>query len=320
MKKVAIGIDIGGTNTAFGVVDAAGNSFGQGRISTAGYPNIDDFQYDLALAISELIQDEEVEPVGIGIGAPNADFYRGTIVDAPNLPWKGTVPFVEKFQRFFPSLPIRITNDANAAALGEMIYGGAQGMKNFIVVTLGTGLGSGFVTGGELLLGHSGFAGELGHVTVDPAGRMCGCGHRGCLETCVSATGIKRTLFQLLADRTEPSEFRDISYHELTAELIFRAAEKGDPLALEAFAYTGEQLGRALANAVLITDPEAIFLFGGLARAGKFIFEPTQKYLEANLLPAFRGKIKLLPSGVPEGNAAILGAAALIWHRDGSGN
>ena len=317
MKKLAIGIDIGGTNTAFGIVDAEGKVYGEGRISTARYPDIDRFQDDLFLGIQNLLraQGDKFEVAGVGIGAPNANYYDGTIEDAPNLPWKGVVPFVEKFRRFFPSLPVRITNDANAAALGEMIYGSAKGMKDFIVITLGTGLGSGFVANGELLLGRSGLAGELGHITINRTGRVCGCGRKGCLETYVSATGIKRTVFKLLADHMGPSEFRDIPYNGLTAEMITRAALNGDPLAIEAYEYTGEQLGRALANAVLITGPEAIFLFGGLAKAGKYIFEPTRRHMEANMLPHFRNKVELLPSGVPEGNAAVLGAAALIWSK-----
>lgn len=319
MQKIVIGIDIGGTNTAFGLVCEEGRIYGQGRLSTRDFPDIEQYQDELFMAIQQLIRQvgSECEIVGVGIGAPNANYYHGTIEDAPNLPWKGIVPFVEKFRRFFPTLPIAITNDANAAALGEKMYGAARGMDNFIVVTLGTGLGSGFVVNGELLLGHNGFAGELGHVIINHTGRVCGCGRKGCLETYVSATGIKRTVFKLLADHMEASEFRDISYNDLTAAMITNAALNGDPLAIEAYEYTGEQLGRALANAVLITEPEAIFLFGGLAKAGDYIFEPTKRYMEQYMLSHFRNKVKLLPSGIEEGNAAILGAAALIWNRHG---
>jgi len=315
MKRLVIGIDIGGTNTAFGLVDETGKIHGEGRISTQQHPDVDRFQDELFLALQDLMR--RIEPgfeiIGVGIGAPNANYYKGTIEDAANLPWKNVVPFVEKFRRFFPALPIVMTNDANAAALGEKVYGAAKGMKNFIVITLGTGLGSGFVVNGELLLGQYGFAGELGHVIINHTGRECGCGRKGCLETYTSATGIKRTVFKLLADHMGPSAFRDVAYQDLTAEMITHAALNGDPLAIEAYEYTGEQLGRALANAVLITEPEAIFLFGGLAKAGKYIFEPTKKYMEMYMMSQFRNKVALLPSGIDEGNAAILGAAALIW-------
>jgi len=319
MRKIAIGIDIGGTNTAFGLVCREGKVYGEGRLSTQQYPDIDQYQDELFMAIQQLIRQSECEGeiIGVGIGAPNANYYKGTIEDAPNLPWKGVVPFVEKLKRFYPTIPIAITNDANAAALGEKMYGAAKDMDNFIVITLGTGLGSGFVVNGELLLGHNGFAGELGHVIINHTGRVCGCGRKGCLETYASATGIKRTVFKLLADHMEGSEFRGISYNDLTAAMITNAALNGDPLAIEAYEYTGEQLGRALANAVLITEPEAIFLFGGLAKAGDYIFEPTKRYMEQYMLSHFRNKVKLLPSGIEEGNAAILGAAALIWTKEG---
>lgn len=317
MEKLVVGIDIGGTNTAYGLVGESGKIYAEGRLSTQKYPDIEQFQDELFMGIRDLVRkmECECEIIGVGIGAPNANYYKGTIEAAANLPWKGTVDFVEKFKRFFPSLPVVMTNDAKAAALGEMTYGAAKGMKNFIFVTLGTGLGSGFVVNGELLLGHTSFAGELGHVIINHTGRVCGCGRKGCLETYVSATGIKRTIFKLLADHTGPSEFRGIAYNDLTAEMITNATLNGDPLAVEAYEYTGEQLGRALANAVLITEPEAIFLFGGLAKAGKYIFEPTQKYMEMYMLKHFQNKIKLLPSGIPEGNAAILGAASLIWNQ-----
>lgn len=315
MKKLAIGIDIGGTNSAFGLVDSEGQMFGESVISTRQYPDVDQFIEELYIGIQSLIKNsaEEFELVGIGVGAPNANIYSGTIENAANLQWKGVIPIADKLKRFFPSIPIIITNDANAAAVGEMVYGGARGMKDFIVVTLGTGLGSGFVANGELVYGHDGFAGELGHVIVNRTGRMCGCGRKGCLETYVSATGIKRTVFKLIADHLEDSEFRSMSYDQLTAEMITRAALNGDPLAIEAFDYTGMLLGQALADAVTITSPEAIFLFGGLAKAGKYLFEPTKKYMEMHMLSNFRNKVKLLPSGIDGKNAAILGASALVW-------
>lgn len=315
MKKVAVGIDIGGTNTVYGLVDQKGNLLGEGTLSTQEYPDIDQYIEKLYNSIQELAKQtpEEVEIVGVGIGAPNGNYYTGTIEFAPNLVWKGVLHIVEKMKRFFPTIPVIITNDANAAAVGEMVYGGAKGMKDFVVVTLGTGLGSGFFANGQLMYGHDGFAGELGHIVVNKSGRTCGCGRKGCLETYASATGIKRTIYKLLADHLEPSEFRDVTYNKLTAEMITKAALNGDPIAIEAYEYTGKVLGRALADVVTITSPEAIFLFGGLAKAGKYIFEPTKRYMEDKLMPIFRNKVKLLPSGIDGKNAAVLGASALIW-------
>ena len=315
MKKLAIGIDIGGTNTVFGLVDNEGNMYGEASISTKKYLDVEQYIEELYIGIQSLIKhlDFECELVGVGIGGPNANYYRGTIENAANLQWKGIIPIVEMMKRYFTNVPVIVTNDANAAAIGEMVYGGAKGMKNFIVVTLGTGLGSGFVANGELIYGNDGFAGELGHVIVNRTGRVCGCGRKGCLETYVSATGIKRTVFKLLADHLENSEFRSISYNDLTAEMITKAALNGDPLAIEAYEYTGMLLGQALADAVTITSPEAIFLFGGLAKAGKYLFEPTKKYMEMHMLSNFRNQVKLLPSGIDGKNAAILGASALVW-------
>ncbi|MFI3322834.1 MAG: ROK family protein [Rikenellaceae bacterium] len=319
MKKLVVGVDIGGTNTVFGIVDREGKMYGEGVISTRKFPDFDVYIEELYISINELIKSigDEYEIIGIGVGAPNANYYEGTIENAANLVWKGVVPFTEKLKRYFTNIPVIITNDANAAAIGEMVYGGAKGMKNFIVVTLGTGLGSGFVANGELIYGHDSFAGELGHVTVNrtPSGRVCGCGRKGCLETYVSATGIKRTAFKLIADNICDSEFRNISYNDLTAEMITRAALNEDPLAIEAYEYTGMVLGQALADAVTITSPEAIFLFGGLAKAGKYIFEPTRKYMEMHMFANFRNKVKILPSGIDDKNAAVLGAAALIWQK-----
>ena len=216
----------------------------------------------------------------------------------------------------FGGVKTLVTNDANAATIGEMVYGNAKGMRDFAMVTLGTGLGSGFVSNGEMIYGHDGFAGELGHVIVERNGRECGCGRRGCLETYVSATGIKRTAFELMARMTAPSKLRDIAYNDFDASMISAAAEQGDPIALECFRVTGEMLGRALADVVTVTSPEAIFLFGGLSKAGKLIFEPTQWYMEENMLFVFKNKVKLLPSGIQNKNAAILGASALIWQSE----
>ena len=263
--------------------------------------------------------------MGIGIGAPNANYHTGVIEHPANL-WKFPVgetnpdesrrmfPLVDDIKKAFPGVECRMTNDANAATIGEMIYGNAKGMKDFIMITLGTGLGSGFVANGEMIYGHDGFAGEFGHVIAVRGGRQCGCGRRGCLETYVSATGIKRTVFELMATMTEPSELRDIPFANFDAAMVSTAASHGDPIALEAFRITGELLGYALADAVTITSPEAIFLFGGLAKSGKYIFEPTQWYMEENMMSVFKNKVKLLPSGIQSQNAAILGASALIWH------
>lgn len=317
MKQLTVGIDIGGTNSVYGLVDREGLIHGEGVISTRKYPDFDQYLEELYLGVQNLLKqlDFEYELLGIGIGAPNGNNYNGTIEYAANLVWVGVVPFVEKFKKYYPSLPIIITNDANAAAIGEMVYGAARGMKDFIVITLGTGLGSGFVSNGQLVYGHDSFAGELGHVIVQRSGRQCGCGRKGCLETYVSATGIKRTAFKLLADHLEDSEFRNITYNDLTAEMITKAALNGDPLAIEAYEYTGMMLGQALADAVTITSPEAIILFGGLAKAGKYIFEPTKRTMEANILRNFQNKVKILPSGIDGRNAAVLGASALVWQQ-----
>ncbi len=314
MKEVVIGIDIGGTYTKYGIVDRNGVALAESYTSTDQFNDINSYLDNLQAEIENTMTDisEEIDIKGIGIGAPNGNYYHGTIEQAPNLKWKGIVPFVELFKKYY-NLPMVLTNDANAAALGEMIYGGAKEMKNFVVITLGTGLGSGLVVNGELVYGHDGFAGELGHVTIIPGGRMCSTGRRGSLETYVSASGIKRTVFALLADSIEDSEFRDITFNQLTSAMISDAAKRGDKIALEAFDYTAKILGRALSDTVEHLSPEAIFLFGGLAKAGDLIFEPTKKYLEENLLPIFRNKVKLIPSQIHEANAAVLGASALAW-------
>lgn len=315
MKEVVVGIDIGGTFTKFGIVDNNGVCLKDNFTSTDKFNDFDVYLEHLYNEINKLTGslDSELNIKGVGIGAPNGNYYKGTIEYAPNLNWKGIVPFVEKFQKYFPGIPVVLTNDANAAAIGEMIYGGAKGMKDFIVITLGTGLGSGIVVNGNLVYGHDGFAGELGHLSVKPNGRKCGCGKSGCLETYVSATGIKRTVFKLLAERLEKSELRDISFNDLTSKMIFEAANKGDKIALEAFEITGRILGVKLADAVACTSPEAIFMFGGLAKADKLIFEPTHKSMEENMFPIFRGKVKLLSSQLQDTNAAVLGASALAW-------
>ncbi len=314
MKKIVVGIDIGGTLTKVGLVDREGELYHHLDFPTADYDAFDHYLKALSNHIESLRSKMtfDYELVGIGIGAPNANFYRGTIEYAANLKWKGILPVIEKFKAYY-ELPIHITNDANAAAIGEMIYGNAKGLKDFIVITLGTGLGSGIVSNHQLIYGHDAQAGELGHVMINEGGRMCGTGRRGCLEAYVSSTGIKRTVFYLLADSLEKSVLRDYSFNDLHGEVITKAAEAGDPIAVEAFRMTGEILGKHLANFVAFSHPEKIFLLGGLAKSGNWIFEPTQKYLEQYLLPFYKGKVKLKASGMMDKNAAILGAAALVW-------
>jgi len=315
MKKVAVGIDIGGTNTGFGLVTREGSVIAESTMNTQGYTEAASFLKALADNVLSLVKSvtKPVEVVGIGLGAPNGNYYNGTIEYAPNLRWKGVIKVVEILRRHFDYRIIVLTNDANAAAIGEMVYGGAKGMNDFIMITLGTGLGSGVVVNGALVYGHDGFAGEIGHVVVDRGGRICGCGRRGCLETYVSAPGIKRTVFELMADSRDDSMLRKLSYEEMDSKIIYEAARKGDKIALEAFDITCEILGKTLADSVAHTSPEAIFLFGGLANAREFIFEKTKKYMEENMLKVFRNKVKILPSQLNGAHAAILGASALVW-------
>ncbi len=315
-KQLAVGIDIGGTNTVFGIADRAGNILHEGTIKTTQYNGVEDFVSALfeKIQISAKETGDGYELTGFGIGAPMGNINKGTIENAAGLPWKGVVPLAEIFNRY-TELPVIVTNDANAAAAGEMIYGGAKGMKNFVVITLGTGLGSGFVIDGKLVYGHDGFAGEIGHTAIrpGPSNRECGCGRKGCLETYVSATGLKRSLLKIMADSNEPSELRKISFEELDAEIIYEAARRGDYLANKAFTYTGRMLGFKLADVVAHTNPEAIFLFGGLALARDLIFEPAKESMEENLLSIYKGKVKLLPSLLSMQNAAVLGASSLVW-------
>lgn len=320
MKKVAIGVDIGGTNTAIGVVDKEGNVMVKTSISTPSHGDIDKYINDLAEAIKEQINsvrllNEEIEILGIGIGAPNGNYYKGTIEHAPNLSFKGIVPFVQLLKEKFPSLEnIALTNDANAAAIGEMIYGGAKGMKNFVMYTLGTGVGSGLVVDGNLVYGADGFAGECGHTMLVPNGRLCGCGAKGHLEAYCSAPGMKRTAFEIIArDNAIGSLLAKFSYEDLESKDIFDAAEKGDKVALEVFKKTGEWLGQGLADTVHHLSPEAIFLFGGPTAAGDYIFKPAKESMEKHLLPIFKNKIPIYPSKLKLGDAAIVGASALVW-------
>lgn len=320
VKRLAVGIDIGGTNTVIGLVDRDGNIHAEDKIKTAQFPEAGNYVkalYEKITATRSKINVKN-ELVGFGICAPMGNINKGTIENPANLPWKGIIPLGDLFRKY-TDLPVVVTNDANAAAVGEMVYGGAKGMKNFIVITLGTGLGSGFVVDGRLVYGHDGFAGELGHVsvTIGSSNRQCGCGKKGCLETYVSATGLKRTLTKVMADSLEPSELRKLKFEELDAEMIHEAALKGDPLACKAFEFTGKVLGYKLADAVAHTNPEAIFLFGGLAMAKELIFKPTREFMEENLLHIYRGKVKLLPSELNARNAAVLGAGSLIWSLKG---
>lgn len=317
-KKVAIGVDIGGTLTKVGIVDREGNLYAHTDFSTTMHRAFGDYLDELKKQIEGLRSQVNFkhEMVGIGVGAPNANYYRGTIEYAANLIWKGIVPFTDEFKLRY-DLPMYITNDAKAAAIGEMIYGNASNMRDFMVITLGTGLGSGIVSNGQLIYGYDSQAGELGHTKIVDGGRMTGLGRRGGLEAYVSSTGIKRTVFFLLSDMMDNSVLRDYSYHELHGEIITRAAEDGDPIARAAFEMTGRILGEQLANFTTFSHPEAFFLLGGLAKAGKWIFEPTKRHMEENLLPFYKGKVKLLPSGMMDKNAAVLGAAALVWsHSD----
>ncbi|MGD0278676.1 MAG: ROK family protein [Smithella sp.] len=315
MINAVVGIDIGGTSTKIGIVDEHGKCLNINSINTRQYVDFDDFLKCLHGIIQDIIKSyQDVNIQGVGVGAPNGNHFRGTIEYAPNLNWKGIVPLVKKFKKYFPDMPVVLTNDAKAAALGEMLYGGAKKMKNFVAITLGTGLGSGFVVDGQLIYGHNGWAGELGHVNVKKNGRLCRCGNRGCLETYVSATGIKRTFFNLLRKRSLKSDLWNVSFNELTSKMIYEEAKKGDAIALEAFAITGEVLGMKLSDIVAITNPEAIFVLGGLAQAGNLILQPTRKSLEKNLFPIFRGKVRILPSNLKRENAAVLGASALVWN------
>ncbi|NWF89894.1 MAG: ROK family protein [Ignavibacteriaceae bacterium] len=311
---VTLGIDVGGTNTAFGFVDVNGKCIAESTIPTKANNSAVDLFARLKPEVDKLFSSlsNSYTLKGIGVGAPNANYYRGTVENPPNLKW-GNVNIVEILKQYF-DVPAAITNDANASAIGEMLFGAARGMKNFIVITLGTGLGSGVVVDGKLVYGSDGFAGEIGHTTFDPNGRQCGCGKKGCLETYASATGIKRTVLELLALKNDESSLRESCFNELDSKKIYDAALAGDKIAWEAFQFTGKVLGLKLADAIAVTSPEAIILFGGLALAGNLIIEPTKKSMEENLFHVFRNKVKILQSGLPEGNSAVLGASALIWN------
>ena len=315
MDSFVVGVDIGGTGTKFGIVDNVGNVLFASEISTKKHKEVYSFIDELHQELSVLI--EKVGGVGrikgIGVGAPNGNVYTGTIEYAPNLPWKGIIPLAKMLQDKF-KIPVRLTNDANAAAVGEMMYGAAQGMKDFIMITLGTGVGSGIVANGQLIYGHDGFAGELGHTIIIPDGRLhAGTGKRGSLESYASATGVTESALEILNQTDRPSLLRDIPREELNSKFVFEAATKGDEVAKEVFEFTGKILGMALANFVMFSSPEAIILFGGLTKAGDLILKPTREHLEANVIEIFQNKVKILVSHLKESDAAILGASALMW-------
>lgn len=314
-KPYVVGIDIGGTNTVFGIVDARGNVLASGSIKTQKYAAIGDYVNDLYNELTRLLEQENVadQIAGIGVGAPNANYFTGNIEAAANLPWKGVIPFAQMLRDKF-GIPVSITNDANAAAIGEMTYGAARGIKDFIMITLGTGVGSGIVINGQPVYGHDGNAGELGHVIVRRNnGRLCGCGRTGCLEAYASATGVARTAREFLELRNDSSVLRQIPIQDITSKDVYDAATSGDKLAQEIFEYTGTILGETFADFVAFSSPKAIILFGGLSKSGELIMRPIREALEKNLLTIYKGKVQVLLSELKESDAAVLGASALGW-------
>lgn len=314
-KPYVMGIDIGGTNTVFGIVDARGTVLGSGSIKTQKQPTFDAYVDDLYENASILIKnlDAEGKIHGIGIGAPNGNYYTGMIENHVNLPWPAPIPLAQKIAEKF-GLPTAVTNDANAAAIGEMTYGVARGMKDFIMITLGTGVGSGIVVNGQMVYGSDGLAGELGHVTARRNGRACGCGHHGCLETYASATGVATTAREFLeARKDEPSMLRNMPIEEITSKDVYDAAIAGDKLAKDVFDYTGKILGESLADFAAFSSPEAFVIFGGLTKSGELLMKPLRESFEANVMPMYKGKIKILLSDLKESDAAVLGASALGW-------
>lgn len=314
-KPYVIGMDLGGTNSVCGIVDARGNILCTDSVKTQQYPNIEDYIQAVCNILLPMIEKvggiEKIK--GFGIGAPNGNYYNGTIEHAPNLPWKGIVPMANMFKTKL-GIPVALTNDANAAAIGEMTYGAARGMKNFIVITLGTGVGSGIVINGQLVYGCDGFAGELGHVIMRREdGRLCGCGRKGCLETYCSATGVARTAREILTKDSTPSLLRDLNPEEITSKDVYDAAVKGDAIALKIFDFTGKILGEALADFAAFSSPEAFIFFGGLTKSGKYIMDPIKDSYNENVMPIFKGKAKMLVSELKDSDAAVLGASALGW-------
>jgi len=319
LKPYVIGLDLGGTNSVFGIVDTRGDIKATTAIKTGGFADAASYVKACVEALQVII--EQVGGIdkikAMGIGAPNANYYKGTIEFAPNLPWahNGVVPLAEMFSKALGGLPVAMTNDANAAALGEMVYGVARGMKNFIVITLGTGVGSGIVVNGQLLYGHDGFAGELGHVTMvrGAEGRSCGCGRTGCLEAYCSATGVARTAREMLTTTTCPSLLRELKPEDITSLDVSIAAGKGDELANEIYEITGHMLGEACADFAAFSSPEAFIFFGGMVKAGELIMKPIREAYEHHVMPIFRGKAQFLVSGLDGASAAVLGASAIGW-------
>ena len=315
VKPYVIGIDMGGTNTAFGIVDARGTVIASNSIKTRKHSKIEDYIDELYTEISRLIEanDAQDKIQGIGIGAPNANYFTGVIEDGVNLPWPTPIPLAELVSNKF-GIPTRITNDANAAAIGEMTYGVARGLKDFIMITLGTGVGSGIVINGQMVYGHDGFAGELGHVVMKRNnGRTCGCGRTGCLEAYCSATGVARTAREFLEIRTDESSLRELPIEDITSKDVFDAANAGDQLAKDVFEYTGKILGEAFCDFTVFSSPQAIVLFGGLAKSGELLMKPLRNAMEKNMMGIFKGKVKVLLSELKEADAAVLGASALGW-------
>ncbi len=315
-EQLVIGIDIGGQTTKCGVVDARGDVLSQTVVRSDSHTDVKPYIDELAVALKKLIADADAEGSvrGIGVGAPNANYYTGEIENAVNLTWgvQGHIPFAKMLSEAMDGLPVALTNDANAAAMGEMTYGAAKGMKNFIMITLGTGVGSGIIIDGKMVYGHDGFAGELGHTCmVRHNGRQCNCGKTGCLEAYCSAIGVARTAREWLDMSDEPSELRSLD--KISSKDVFDAAKNGDKLALKIFDYTGTLLGQAFADFIQFSSPEAIVLFGGLARAKEFLTDPIQKAMNANVLPLWKNKVRLVYSQLKESDAAILGASALAW-------
>ncbi len=315
-KPYAIGIDVGGTNTVAGIVDKRGQIVNSGRIKTSTHANVEDYLDELSELLKKLIieSDAQGKIKGIGVGAPNGNYFSGSIEFAPNLRWQGVIPLAEMLKERI-GIPVALTNDANATAIGEMTYGAARGMKDFIVITLGTGVGSGIVVNGQLVYGHDGFAGELGHTIIRrDNGRPCGCGRNGCLETYTSATGVARTAREYLELYPEKeTKLREIPAEKITSKDVYDAAIAGDEMAKDIFKFTGDVLGEALADFVAFSSPEAIILFGGLTHAGDLIMNPIREAMEKNMLRIYKNKVKLMFSELKESDAAVLGASALGW-------
>lgn len=314
-KSLVIGLDLGGTNSVFGIIDREGKVLTTTSIKTQGYQNVESYVEDSVKSVMQIVEQvggmEKIN--AMGIGAPGGNYYNGTIEQAANLAWaKGVVHLADMFASRL-NIPVAITNDANAAAMGEMIYGEAVGMKNFVELTLGTGVGSGIVANGQLIYGCDGFAGELGHMVVEPEGRPCGCGRKGCLETYCSATGVVRTTVAMLEESTEPTSLRDIPREELSSYEVYKAAMAGDAMAKEVFRQTGRRIGVACANIATFLSPEAFIFFGGLAQAGDLLFHPMEEAYNENVLSLYKGKAKFLKSGLDGAKAAVLGASAIAW-------